>query len=237
MVNEIKLIQLSNINQWKWINIIIFLVIGVLFLIVFMKEKEGFGYDANPLQFREPQIYPNFITECDASYILQSAQYNYTDSVVVGTDNSEGIRKSKTYWLKRDDPIAQKIIKKVCKINGHDTEQAEDIQVVKYEPNGYYKEHHDSCCDNTIDCKEFTKDGNRVLTMLIYLNDGFQGGATYFPNLNKEYKPNKYSGILFYPMNKNEDKCHEKSLHGGKPITSGEKYIANVWIREKPKPF
>jgi prolyl 4-hydroxylase len=69
--------------------------------------------------------------------------------------------------------------------------------------------------------------------MVIYLNDDFEGGATRFSKIDKNFKPKKYSGILFYPMNKDGDKCHENSLHAGMPVTKGEKYIANVWIREK----
>ena len=109
---------------------------------------------------------------------------------------------------------------------------AEDLQVVKYKPNGYYKAHYDSCCDKE-DCNDFTElGGNRVITMVIYLNDDFDGGATKFINLNKEIKPDKYSGILFYSLNKAQNKCHTNSKHAGMPVKSGEKYIANVWIRE-----
>ena len=205
----------------------------ILLFLIGVHVKEGIGFDNDPGQFRDPSIYPDFITEDQANHILEMAKYNYNDSVVIGNLSAEGIRKSQTYWLSKNDPVARKIIGKVCEINGHRIEQAEDIQVVKYEPNGYYKEHHDSCCDDTDACREFNKDGNRVVTMVIYLNDGFEGGTTRFPNLNKEFKPRKYSGVLFYPMNKNGDKCHEKSLHAGMPITSGEKYIANVWIRDK----
>jgi prolyl 4-hydroxylase len=209
-----------------------FLLLICVIAYIFMYSKEGFGYDNNPSQFKEPKIYPNFITKEDANYILDIAEHNYKESTIVKGDINE-IRKSQTYWLSKDDPVAEKIIKNVCKIDGHSIEQAEDIQVVKYEPNGFYKEHHDSCCDNDDRCNEFMKDGNRIVTMIIYLNDDFEGGSTKFPNLNKEYKPNKYSGLLFYPMNKDGDKCHENSLHAGMPITKGEKYIANVWIREK----
>jgi prolyl 4-hydroxylase len=208
-------------------------VIFIIFIIFSLKTNEGFGYDDEPSQFREPKVYPNFITRDDAKYILKMAEYNYEDSVVVGGENTEGIRKSQTYWLSKDDPVAKKIIQKVCYIDGYNTEQAEDIQVVKYEPNGYYNEHHDSCCENDDKCEEFQKEGNRIVTMVIYLNDNFEGGATQFPKINKKFKPKKYSGILFYPMNKNGDKCHENSLHAGMPITKGQKYIANVWIRDK----
>jgi len=214
----------------------IYLIIPtILIIVVFMISvhfKEGLGFDNDPSQFKEPVVYPNFITEEEANHILAMAEYNYKDSTVIGT-KSDGIRKSQTYWLTKHDDIAKKIISRVCKIDGNNTDQCEDIQIVKYEPNGYYKQHHDSCCDDTKDCQEFIKDGQRISTMVIYLNDEFEGGATQFPNLNKDFKPKKYSGILFYPMNKKRDKCHNNSLHAGMPITSGQKYIANVWIRDK----
>ena len=210
-----------------WVVILLFVIMAILFNL-----KEGFGFDDDESQFIEPKIYPNFITEEEAKYILEMAEYNYKESVIFG-GNNDGIRKSQTYWLSKQDDIAKSIIKKVCDIDGHTMEQTEDIQVVKYEPNGYYKEHHDSCCDDNDVCREFKKFGNRIVTMVIYLNDDFEGGATRFSNINKDFKPKKYSGILFYPMNKNGDKCHNNSLHAGMPITSGEKYIANVWIRDK----
>ena len=210
----------------------LFILFSIFALVYIFTYSEGFGYDNAPSQFREPKVYPNFITKEDANYILDIAEHNYSESTIVKGNINE-IRKSQTYWLSKDDPVAAKIIKNVCKIDGHNIEQAEDIQVVKYEPNGFYREHHDSCCDNDDRCKEFIKDGNRLVTMLIYLNDDFQGGETRFPNLDKGFKPKKYSGLLFYPMNKDGDKCHENSLHAGMPITKGEKYIANIWIREK----
>lgn len=217
-----------------WIVVLFFFILALITynLKINKKIEEGFGFDNDPSQFIEPSVHPNFITKEDADYILEMAEYNYKDSIIV-EDKADGIRKSQTYWLDKDDPIAKKIITKVCAIDGYNIEQSEDIQVVKYEPNGYYREHHDSCCHDNEMCKKFNKNGNRILTMVIYLNDEFEGGSTRFPKIDKEYKPEKYSGILFYPMNKNGDKCHDNSLHAGKPVTSGEKYIANVWIREK----
>jgi prolyl 4-hydroxylase len=112
-------------------------------------------------------------------------------------------------------------------------ENAESLQVVRYEPDGYYKEHHDSCCDNTKICNDFIKrGGQRIKTVLIYLNDDFEEGSTYFPLLNKKYKPPKYSAIIFNPLAKNSNKCHPLALHAGLPVKSGIKYIANLWFRE-----
>jgi prolyl 4-hydroxylase len=75
--------------------------------------------------------------------------------------------------------------------------------------------------------------------MLIYLSDGFTGGGTHFPNLNKTYKPPKWGALLFYPMQRDSPidgsprKAHKLALHAGMPVENGQKYIANVWIRER----
>ena len=112
-------------------------------------------------------------------------------------------------------------------------ENAEKMQVVKYDPNGYYNEHYDASCDDRPECVEFEKNGGqRVVTMILYLNDEYEGGSTHFPRLNVEYKPPKKTGILFYSLEKNGNKCHPLSIHSGTPVISGQKYIANIWLRE-----
>jgi prolyl 4-hydroxylase len=224
-------------NLMKFFIILSFITILILFFYYVLKSfsyKVNIvsNYDNDPNNFIEPKVYENIITSDEAKYILEKSKNDFEDSYILGGFDTS-IRKSKTCWLKKDDDVIKKIIKRICNIGNYKIENAEDLQVVKYEPNGYYNEHHDSCCDDSTECKDFLKrGGNRVLTMVIYLNDNFEGGATRFINLDKDIKPNKYSGILFFPMNKNGDKCHTNSLHAGLPIKSGEKYIANVWIRE-----
>ena len=224
--------------MFKKNKIIVFLIFLIIILIVsFIIKKylftEGFGYTSDPSDYIEPKVYPNFITKEEADYIFKISKNNFEKSLVLdGYDNS--IRKSKTAWLDKNDSIIKNIIKRVCEFGNHPFENTEDLQVVKYKPNGYYNEHHDSCCDGDEHCSTFFKrGGNRIVTMIIYLNDDFEGGATRFINLDKNIKPDKYSGILFYPLNKKKDNCHINALHAGMPVISGEKYIANVWIRER----
>ena len=223
-------------NKFIFISLIIILLGIILYFSTLSgraeKPKENFGYDDSSDEYLEPKVYPNFITEEEGSYVLEKSKEKFEDSTIVGGYNTN-IRKSKTCWLSKTDDNIRTIIQRVCDIHKLPIENAEDLQVVKYDQNGYYNEHHDSCCDENEKCAEFiTRGGNRIVTMVIYLNDGFSGGATRFINLNKDIKPEKNSGILFYPMNKKGDKCHHKALHAGMPVSSGKKYIANVWIRE-----
>ncbi|CAH6421636.1 Oxoglutarate/iron-dependent dioxygenase, partial [uncultured virus] len=104
---------------------------------------------------------------------------------------------------------------------------------VRYEPGQYYKPHHDSCCEDIAKCREFAKvGGQRKLTVLVYLNDAFEGGSTEFPNLGFTAKPPPGDAIVFYPLANNTNRCHPLALHGGMPVTSGEKWVANLWFRE-----
>ena len=39
---------------------------------------------------------------------------------------------------------------------------------------------------------------NRIVTLIVYLNDVTEGGATVFPKLNLRFQPKKGTGLIFY---------------------------------------
>jgi hypothetical protein len=86
----------------------------------------------------------------------------------------------------------------------------EGTQIVRYAPGGHYIPHSD--------VGRLTN--NRHFTVLCYLNDGFEGGSTRFPALDYAFKPRCGKAILF----------PSAYLHGGEPVTSGEKYVLVSWI-------
>ena len=216
-------------------NILIFIYIIVLFIIYYydgIKEYFTLEYCSENDEYIKPAIYEKIISEEEAKYILEKAKDLFKESEIVG-GSVEGIRKSNTAWLSKSDNKIKEIIQRVCTLTNLPIDNAEDLQVVKYEPNGYYRPHHDSCCDQNDSCEKFIKDGGqRKVTMVLYLNDNFRGGETNFPNLKMRLKAPKCGGLLFYPLEKNGNRCHPYALHEGTDIEEGEKYIANIWIRE-----
>jgi prolyl 4-hydroxylase len=224
--------------KYKHYIIIFLLLVSVVSFFFYKKQKKErfgnkLGYAEVDEDYIEPKVIPKFVSKEEADYIIKNAKDKFSKSYVLSGLDAE-IRKSETAWLEKDDPVVKKIVKRVCEMGDYPFENAEDLQVVRYGPGGFYKPHHDSCGDDNDDCRNFFKSGgHRLLTVLIYLNDGFEGGETRFENLDMNIKPPKYSAIKFYPLDQMEYQCHPKALHGGNPLKSGTKIIANVWIRER----
>lgn len=218
--------------------LIILILIIVLLIFYFNKSKfnenkfKNNGFAPDTADYIKPKVYPDFITLEENEHILSKAKDQFAESHIMGGFNTS-IRKSKTAWLYKTDPIIYNILKRVTDLIDDNIENAEALQVVEYEAGGYYNEHHDSCCDDAEVCTTFVeKSGQRTATMLIYLNDNFEGGETEFLNLNLKLKAPKNGGILFRPLETGGNRCHPLALHKGCPILSGKKYICNVWIRE-----
>jgi len=214
----------------------VLLLVGVI-LVLFMLSrfiKFGRGYTEPDSAWEAPYIVDGVLTPDECKYIIEKAEPMFERSAVVGVEGADTSRTSQTAWIPRDDPIARKVFEKAMGVTGKSIEYCEDLQVVKYEPGTYYREHHDACCEDTEACYTFEKDGGqRVATFLVYLNSEFTDGETHFPDHGDlKLKASPGSGILFRPLGKQDDRCHPKALHAGLPITSGTKYVCNAWVRE-----
>jgi prolyl 4-hydroxylase len=71
--------------------------------------------------------------------------------------------------------------------------------------------------------------GQRVASVVMYLNTPSCGGATTFPDAKFEVGAIKGNAVFF-----SYDRPHPmtRSLHGGAPVTEGEKWVATKWLRE-----
>lgn len=162
------------------------------------------------------QEYPNFLTEDECSLLIglgESGDLNF------GTvqNNKLGYRKAKVTWFDLKNEFTNKIRIKVSELSGIPLENQEKFHFVKYNVSGEYKVHHDG--------------NNRIKTALIYLNDGYDGGETYFPRVDRTIKPETGKLIIWNNYNEDGTKILESDKHG-LPIQFGTKYIAVIWIRK-----
>ena len=148
------------------------------------------------------------------------------------TEMDESHRKSKHTWLKDEEsPIIQEIADYTAMLSTLPLENQEMIQIASYEPGGNFKGHYDACVyEDKEYCDKINKGaGQRKLTLLIYLNDNFEGGETEFTNINLKIKPEKGKAVLFASTDENQV-IYKESMHQGNEVLSGEKWIATKWV-------
>jgi prolyl 4-hydroxylase len=67
----------------------------------------------------------------------------------------------------------------------------------------------------------------------MYLNDVEAGGSTVFPEVGLDVLPRRGNAVYFaYTTEQGE--LDARSLHGGSPVSAGEKWIATKWFRQRP---
>jgi prolyl 4-hydroxylase len=176
-------------------------------------------------------------TECEQLIELARPRVGESGVYVQGGSqvNNES-RDSQVGWLEpTDHPLLQKLSGVAVALSGRPSNHQEKIQVACYRADGYYKAHYDACDGNAEFCRAFVAmGGQRLATLLVYLNDNFVGGETHFPQLQQTVQPRRGSGVFFWNTNE-EDQCIiRESLHSGLPVHEGEKWILNVWVRHQP---
>jgi|LakMenEpi03Aug12_release.lakeMendotaPanAssembly.Ray.scaffolds.fasta_scaffold88815_3 prolyl 4-hydroxylase len=180
---------------------------------------------------------PNFISdeECDKIIKLTNGKLFpsriYTDDKDVYSNDK---RKSQQCWLDdNSDNLVKNISNKAKDCTNTPFKYQEEMQVVNYGEGGFFSTHYDACDGDVEYCKRMNGyNGPRLYTVLVYLNDNFEGGETIFPLINKSVKPEKGKAVVFKNVDDNGIIIRQ-ALHGGEPVISGEKWILNKWIHLK----
>ena len=75
--------------------------------------------------------------------------------------------------------------------------------------------------------------GDRVVTFLLSLNEAIDGGDTQFcPRRLPLSRPWRATPIFFANLKGGEP--DQMSLHSGRPVEAGEKYLLSQWIHDRP---
>ena len=192
---------------------------------------------------KTPLIYyiDNFVKDKEINFIINSskdklkkAHVSYLDKDKHKYKNYKG-RTNSSYWLPKDkDPIVLRLCKRIAKEINCDWKHFENYQVIHYNPGEEYKYHYDAYDKKDLEkYNEFCGEkGNRLKTVLVYLNDVEEGGGTGFQTINKMVDAKKGRMVVFENVNKDNIR-YKRSLHAGLPVIKGEKWAFNLWLREK----
>jgi prolyl 4-hydroxylase len=140
------------------------------------------------------------------------------------------------FSLIESDLVLQMVNARVGAFIGVPLSHQEPTNVLHYKPGEEYRPHFDFITPSEKHAMELQVSGQRIITLLIYLNDNFEGGETSFPELDWRFKGRTGDALVFWNLTP-EGKPDRRTLHAGLPPASGEKWLYSKWVRANPYPL
>lgn len=178
----------------------------------------------------------NFLSDAECDALIAQSKGKTVDSYVVdhatGEQKPHEARTSKGLaFQRRPGGLIDAIEDRVARLLNQPTEFQEGIQILEYGPTNEYKPHHDFFDPVHGGHRMIISDGGqRMATVLMYLNDCFDAGETIFPELGIGLTPMKGCALVF-PSCDHHGLLLDWSKHAGRPVGSGTKWVATKWIR------
>lgn len=124
----------------------------------------------------------------------------------------------------QEDPVIHALNRRIAAATGTLVECGEPLHILRYSPGQQYRPHLDAVPGAS---------NQRVLTALVYLNEGYEGGETAFPELDIAAKGGVGDALLFANVGP-DGRTDQRTRHAGLPIEAGVKWLATRWIRARP---
>jgi hypothetical protein len=139
--------------------------------------------------------------------------------------------EARVFFGRGESALIQRIENRIAALPGWPVTWGEGLQVLHYRPGAAYKPHHDYFDPAHSGTKAVRhRGGQRVGTLMMYLNTPERGGATTFPDVALDVAAVEGNAVFF-----TYDKPHAstRTLHGGAPVVEGTKWVATKWLRER----
>lgn len=172
--------------------------------------------------------------ECDALVELARPRLLRSETVDTATGGSE-VNAARTsdgmFFARGETGLIARIERRIAALLRWPVERGEGLQVLRYRPGAEYRPHHDYFDPGQPGTAAvLARGGQRLATLVMYLDTPAGGGATSFPDIGLEVAPVKGHAVFF-----SYDRPHAstRTLHGGAPVLAGEKWVATKWLRER----
>ena len=171
--------------------------------------------------------------ECDALVAQARERLERSETVVMDTGGSE-VNAARTsegmFFTRGETPLIKAIEARIAALLQWPVENGEGLQILRYRPGAEYKPHYDYFDPAQPGTASILKrGGQRLASLVMYLNTPLRGGGTTFPDVGFEVMPARGNAVFF-----SYDRPHPdtRTLHGGAPVLEGEKWVATKWLRE-----
>ena len=189
------------------------------------------------MSMRDPRVivFGGLLSDDECDGLVDAARQRLTRSETVknetGGSEVNAARTSEGMFFQRgESELCRRLEARMARLMNWPVENGEGIQILRYRPGAEYKPHYDYFDPAQPGTPTILKrGGQRVASLVCYLNTPKSGGATMFPDVALDVAAVKGNAVFF-----SYDKPHPttKSLHGGAPVVEGEKWVATKWVRE-----
>lgn len=197
--------------------------------------------DARQVQVLASSIHPrvvllgNLLSADECAELIDTARSRLrrsaTFNAATGQNEAHQSRTSDgTYLPTAMTPLVARIEQRIADLLGWPRDHAEPLQVLHYGPGAEYKAHYDYFDPDAAGAQAALQHGGqRVATLVTYLNTPLRGGATTFPDAGLECAAVQGNAVFF-----SYDRAHPctRTLHAGAPVIEGEKWVLTRWLRQ-----
>jgi prolyl 4-hydroxylase len=147
---------------------------------------------------------------------------------IVDHRDSEGM-----FFAVRETPFIAMLDERISALMNCPVENGEGLQLLRYGPGAKNTPHFDFLVpSNPANRQSIARSGQRISSLVIYLNNVASGGETVFPEIGLAVQPKKGNAVYFEYANSLRQ-VDQKSVHAGAAVHVGEKWIVTKWMRER----
>ena len=182
-------------------------------------------------------LFGDLLSADECELLIEQSRSKLERSSVVNTstgayDIHPHRTSSGTYFRRGENDLISRIERRIAELVDCPVERGEPIQILHYQRGGEYKPHFDYFDPALPGNHDVLKQGGqRIATLIMYLNDVSAGGSTVFPEIGLDVLPRRGHAVYFAYCD-DENRLDKRTLHGGSPVSGGEKWIATKWFRQ-----
>jgi prolyl 4-hydroxylase len=184
---------------------------------------------------RELQLFVlrRFLDPPTCAALIERIDAKRRPSTIADDAGIANFRTSETCDLEHDDPLVAEVNRAIAGLLGLDLAASEPMQGQRYAPGQEFKPHTDTFEPGGYDHLVHTADrGQRTWTVMIYLNEPEDGGATRFKWIGKTVQPEAGKLLTWNNLLPN-GRPNAATLHQGLKVRRGTKYVVTKWFRER----
>ncbi|MFC5527274.1 2OG-Fe(II) oxygenase [Rhodanobacter ginsengisoli] len=189
-----------------------------------------------PISVEAPalRVLEGLLTAQECAELIRLAQPRLQRALTVDTDGRNQVDDRRTsegmFFELNELPLIGRIEHRLASLLGIPANHGEGLQILHYLPGQAYEPHFDWFDPQQPGFGKITAvGGQRIASVVMYLNTPEQGGGTAFPEIGLTVTARRGAAVYFA-----YETGDPSSLHAGLPVLRGEKWIATKWLRERP---